>query len=288
MLRLNDEFALIGVGAEGCAAVNYMFWKNNFKKCILFDTDEAALKQYEVTDKITQHCNYHSLICDLSRRSRVAVVVTDVSSEAGLKYAAEICRIAGKTCGLSVAFAVCSDGWKDTRDIVQRNRCIQQLLRAADAVIPVTQMESDAVMPVTGKQLLRLSSEGELTYGVSMLSDLVSGQSIISLDVADLKAVLWRAGLVSLTRGVGSGNDRARIAAKEALSTMLFNIKDAKGLVIKVQGGKEVGLAEVNEAAEVIREATCDDASIITGVGNDYMNKNVEVTILASGFDAYR
>lgn len=128
-----------------------------------------------------------------------------------------------------------------------------------------------------------------LRQGVQGISDLITEHGLINLDFADVKSVMKQAGSALMGIGHGSGENRAVIAAQQAIESPLLevSIDGARGVVFNITGGSNFTLQEVNEAAEVITAAVSPDANIIFGatIKND-MQDRVEITVIATGFDA--
>ncbi len=126
-----------------------------------------------------------------------------------------------------------------------------------------------------------------LRHGVQAISEVITVPGLINLDFADIKAVMKDAGPAWMSIGIGSGKNRAVDAAKEALASPLLDVSidGSKGVLFNVIGGSSLTLFEVNEAAEIIKEAVDPDANIIFGVAHDpNMNKEVKITLIATGF----
>ncbi len=126
-----------------------------------------------------------------------------------------------------------------------------------------------------------------LAHGVQAISDVITVPGMINLDFADVRAVMKDAGPAWMSIGRGSGQNRAVDAAKEALASPLLDVTagGAKGVLFNVVGGSSLTLFEVNEAAEVIKQAVDPEANIIFGVAHDpKMDKEVKITLIATGF----
>ena len=126
-----------------------------------------------------------------------------------------------------------------------------------------------------------------LRHGVQAISEVITVPGLINLDFADIKAVMKDAGPAWMSIGIGSGKNRATDAAREALASPLLDVSidGSKGVLFNVIGGSSLTLFEVNEAAEVIKEAVDPTANIIFGVAHDPdMNKEVKITLIATGF----
>ena len=128
-----------------------------------------------------------------------------------------------------------------------------------------------------------------LRQGVQGISDLITVPGLINLDFADVKTIMRDAGSSMMGIGTATGENRAVEAARAAVMSPLLevNIQGARGILFNVTGGSDLGLFEVNEAAEVIKEAADPEANIIFGtVIDDRMRDEVKVTVIATGFDA--
>ena len=126
-----------------------------------------------------------------------------------------------------------------------------------------------------------------LRHGVQAISEVITVPGLINLDFADIKAVMKDAGPAWMSIGIGSSKSRAVDAAKEALASPLLDVSidGSKGVLFNIVGGSSLTLFEVNEAAEVIKEAVDPEANIIFGVAHDpNMEKEVKITLIATGF----
>jgi cell division protein FtsZ len=114
---------------------------------------------------------------------------------------------------------------------------------------------------------------------------------LINLDFADVRLVMHQAGSALMGVGTGTGENRAVEAAKAAITSPLIEeqIDGAKGMLLNVTGGEDLGLFEVNEAAEVVTSASDQNANVIFGaVIDDQLRDEVRVTVIATGFGAQR
>jgi len=126
-----------------------------------------------------------------------------------------------------------------------------------------------------------------LRHGVQAIAEVITVPGLINLDFADVRAVMKDAGPAWMSIGVGTGKNRAVDAAKEALASPLLDVsvEGSKGVLFNVAGGPGLTLFEVNEAAEVIREAVDPSANIIFGVLQDTSLKDeIRITLIATGF----
>ena len=129
-----------------------------------------------------------------------------------------------------------------------------------------------------------------LLQGVQGITDLITTPGLINLDFADVKAVMTDAGSSLMGIGQARGDNRAEEAARSAISSPLLeaSIDGARGVLLNIAGGSDLGLREVNEAASVITKAAHPDAKIIFGaVVDDTLGDEVRVTVIAAGFDRW-
>jgi cell division protein FtsZ len=125
---------------------------------------------------------------------------------------------------------------------------------------------------------------------VQGITDLITTPGLINTDFADVKMIMSDAGSALMGIGYGSGEGRALNAARAAISSPLLeaSIEGARGILLTIAGGTDLGLFEVNEAAEVIHGVAHPDANIIFGtVIDDEMGDEVRVTVIAAGFDRW-
>jgi len=126
-----------------------------------------------------------------------------------------------------------------------------------------------------------------LCHGVQAIAEVITVPGLINLDFADVSAVMKDAGPAWMSVGRGSGQNRAVDAAKEALASPLLDVSidGSKGVLFNIVGGSSLTLVEVNDAAEVIKQAVDSEANIIFGVAHDpAMDKEIRITLIATGF----
>jgi len=127
-----------------------------------------------------------------------------------------------------------------------------------------------------------------LRHGVQAISEVITVPGMINLDFADVKSVMKDAGPAWMSIGTGTGKNRAVDAAKEALASPLLDVsmEGSKGILFNVVGGNSLTLFEVNEAAEIIKQAVDPEANIIFGVAHDpnMDSEELRITLIATGF----
>ena len=127
-----------------------------------------------------------------------------------------------------------------------------------------------------------------LHQGIQGISELITIPGLINLDFADVRAIMSEGGAALMAVGKASGEDRARLAAEQAISSQLLDITidGAKGVLFNVTGGPSLTLFEVNQAAAMIRETTHPDVNLIFGAVIDPdMTDEIRVTVIATGFE---
>jgi cell division GTPase FtsZ len=130
-----------------------------------------------------------------------------------------------------------------------------------------------------------------LRQGVQGISDLITVPGLINLDFADVRTIMKEAGSALMGIGRGSGENRAQDAARQAIASPLLEISiaGAQGVLFNITGGPGLGLFEVDEAAQIIKETADPEANIIFGtVIDERMGDEVTITVIATGFDASR
>src|SRR3954465_11071430 len=131
-------------------------------------------------------------------------------------------------------------------------------------------------------------ADNVLRQGVQGITDLITIPGLINLDFADVRTIMHDAGSALMGIGAASGENRAAEAAKIAISSPLLeeSVEGATGILLNITGGNDLGLFEVNEAAEIVNQAADANSNIIFGaVIDDGMGDEVRVTVIATGFD---
>ncbi|HPT94968.1 MAG TPA: cell division protein FtsZ [Microbacteriaceae bacterium] len=160
--------------------------------------------------------------------------------------------------------------------------------------------EVDTLIVVPNDRLLEISDRGismieafatadqVLLAGVQGITDLITTPGLINLDFADVKSVMQGAGSALMGIGSARGADRAIKAAELAVESPLLeaSIEGAHGVLLSIQGGSNLGIFEINDAAQLVKEAAHPEANIIFGtVIDDTLGDEVRVTVIAAGFD---
>ncbi|MBN2499433.1 MAG: cell division protein FtsZ, partial [Anaerolineales bacterium] len=128
-----------------------------------------------------------------------------------------------------------------------------------------------------------------LRQGIQGISELITVPGLINLDFADVRAIMSEGGAALMAVGRASGEDRARVAAEQAITSNLLDITidGARGILFNVTGGSDLSLFEVNQAAAIIKETAHPDVNLIFGaVVDPNMDEDIRITVIATGFDS--
>ncbi|MCW2739045.1 cell division protein FtsZ, partial [Nocardioides sp.] len=167
---------------------------------------------------------------------------------------------------------------------------ISQLREEVDTLIVIP---NDRQLSISDKQVSVMdefkSADQVLLSGVQGITDLITTPGLINLDFADVKSVMKGAGSALMGIGSARGDDRSIVAGEMAIASPLLeaSMDGAHGVLLSIAGGSDLGLFEINEAAQLVADAAHPDANIIFGaVIDDALGDEVRVTVIAAGFDA--
>jgi cell division protein FtsZ len=179
-------------------------------------------------------------------------------------------------------------GFEGRRRAEQAHIGIEELREQVDTLIVI---ENDRLLQVVEKKTSILDAfkmaDDILRQGVQGITDLITVPGIVNLDFADVRAIMTEAGSALMGIGTASGENRAAEAAHTAVSSPLLesSIEGATGVLLNISGPPDMGLFEVNEAAEVVTGAADQNANVIFGaVIDESLKDEVRVTVIATGF----
>jgi cell division protein FtsZ len=309
-----EHFALIkviGVGGGGSNAVNRMIRAEMMGvEFIAVNTDAQALLQSDaphkirIGDKLTRGLGAGAdpqvgqraaeedseKIYEALKDADMIFITAGMGGGTGSGAAPVIAEIAKDLGALTVGVITKPFSFEGVRRKLVAEQYSEQLKEKCDTLITIP---NDRLREVVDKKTSILDAfrvvDDVLRQGVQGISDLITVPGLINLDFADVKTIMRDAGSSMMGIGIGTGENRAIEAARAAVMSPLLevNIQGARGILFNVTGGSDLGLFEVNEAAEVIKEAADPEANIIFGtVIDDRMRDEVKVTVIATGFDA--
>ena len=206
----------------------------------------------------------------------------------GAPVVAEIAKSLG---ALTIGVVTRPFGFEGRRRSVQAEAGIQRLKEKVDTLIVIP---NDRLLTVSNDKTSMVNAfkmaDEVLLQGVQGITDLITTPGLINTDFADVKMIMSNAGTAIMGIGTASGDNRAVTAAKLAITSPLLeaSIEGARGILLNIAGGSDLGLFEVNEAAEIIHGVAHPDANIIFGqVIDDSMGDEVRVTVIAAGFERW-
>jgi len=174
----------------------------------------------------------------------------------------------------------------------QAERGLENLRERVDTLIVI---ENDRLLQVVEKRTSIIDAfrmaDDVLRQGVQGITDLITVPGLVNLDFADVRTIMTDAGSALMGIGAASGENRAAEAARAAVSSPLLeaSIEGATGILLNITGGADIGLFEVNEAAEVVTSAADANANVIFGaVIDDAKGDEITVTVIATGFGGDR
>jgi cell division protein FtsZ len=183
-------------------------------------------------------------------------------------------------------------GFEGRKRSQQAEQGIESLRDKLETLIVI---ENDRLLQVVEKQTSVVDAfrmaDDVLRQGVQGITDLITVPGLVNLDFADVRTIMREAGSALMGIGSASGDNRAAEAARAAVSSPLLesSIEGATGILLNITGGPDIGLFEVNEAAEVVTSAADVNANVIFGaVIDDAMGEEIRVTVIATGFGGGR
>ena len=311
-LEMNQlaKIKVIGVGGGGCNAVNRMidsglkgvdFIVANTDLQVLNDSLAPTKLQLgaELTDGLGAGAKPEigkeaaleskSEIEDALKGADMVFVTCGMGGGTGTGASPIIAEIAQEQGALTVGIVTKPFSFEGKKRMEQAISGIDELKKHVDTLIVIP---NDRLRELIDKSTSMLEAFREvdniLHRGVQSISDLIAITGLVNLDFADVKAVMKDRGNALIGIGVGSGENRAVEAAKQAVTSPLLetSINGATDAIINVTGGTSLTLFEVEEAAEVIRTAANTDINTIFGaVINENLNDEVIVTVIATGFE---
>jgi cell division protein FtsZ len=301
---------VVGVGGGGVNAVNRMIEAGlRGVEFIAVNTDAQALLMSDADvkldigreltrglgagadpDKGRQAAEDHAQdIEDALKGADMVFVTAGEGGGTGTGGAPVVARIARALGALTIGVVTRPFSFAGKRRAGPAESGIGSLREEVDTLIVIP---NDKLLQMVDHQIAILDAfkqaDQVLMQGVSGITDLITTPGLINLDFADVKAVMSNAGSALMGIGSARGEDRARAAAEQAVSSPLLeaSIEGAHGVLLSIAGGSDLGLFEVSSAADLIQSAAHEDANIIFGtVIDDALGDEVRVTVIAAGFE---
>ncbi|MGH9155006.1 MAG: cell division protein FtsZ [Acidimicrobiales bacterium] len=303
---------VVGIGGGGVNAVNRMIDAGlKGVEFIAVNTDAQALLMSDADVKLDigrqltrglgagsdpevgrQAAEEHrDEIEEVLKGSDMVFITAGEGGGTGTGGAAVVAEVAKSLGALTIGVVTRPFGFEGRRRSVQAETGIQRLKEKVDTLIIIP---NDRLLTVSNDKTSMVNAfkmaDEVLLQGVQGITDLITTPGLINTDFADVKMIMNNAGTAIMGIGTASGEGRAVIAARAAITSPLLeaSIEGARGILLNIAGGSDLGLFEVNEAAEIIHGVGHPDANIIFGsVVDDAMGDEVRVTVIATGFDRW-
>ncbi len=301
---------VIGVGGAGNNAVNRMI-EAGIKGVdfIAVNTDRQALQKskagtkIQIGEKITRGLGAganpdigaqsaeenKSEIAETLRGSDMVFVTAGMGGGTGTGAAPIVAQAAKEMGILTIGVVTKPFTFEGKKRLSQAERGIESLKGKVDSLVVIP---NDKLLQIVDRktsinEAFRMADD-VLRQGVQGISDLIAVTGTVNLDFADVKTIMLNTGMAHMGIGRASGENRAEDAAKQAVQSPLLetSIEGARGVIINITGGEDLGLHEVNTAAELVQRSVDPEANIIFGTVTDpEMKDEIQITVIATGFE---
>lgn len=305
------KIKVVGIGGGGCNAVSSMVSQNTISGVdfVCINTDKQALSsanspvKVQIGENLTRGLGSGAnpevgrkaadesveRIKEVLAGADMVFLTAGLGGGTGTGASPIIAKIAKSLGSLTIGVATKPFAFEGTKRATVAEDGVAALKSEVDALIVIP---NQRLLEVVDKKMTILEAFGladsVLAQGVQGISDLIVLPGLINVDFADVKTIMTNAGSALMGIGVASGEDRAVLAAKQAISSPLLEvtIDGAKGILFNVTGGKDLTMNEVDEAARVVSGAADKDANIIFGAAIDEsLEDKIRITVVATGFD---
>ncbi len=301
---------VIGVGGAGNNAVNRMIDAGiRNVEFIAVNTDRQALNESKASSKIqigekltrglgaganpdigTQAAEEsRSEIAEALKGADMVFVTAGMGGGTGTGAAPIVAETARELGILTIGVVTKPFTFEGKRRLSQAERGVAALKGKVDTLVVIP---NDKLLQVIDRKTSMLEAfrmaDDVLRQGVQGISDLICVPGVINLDFADVRAIMLNQGMAHMGIGCASGENRAEDAAKQAIQSPLLetSIEGARGIIINITGGSDMGLHEANTAAELVQRSADPEANIIFGtVIDDAMGDEIQITVIATGFE---
>ena len=304
------QIKVVGIGGGGSNAVDRMIAVGvQGVEFVALNTDAQALAQssapvrMRIGDKITrglgsggdpsigEKAAQESMgeISTILEGSDMVFVTAGMGGGTGTGGAAVVAEAARSLGALTVAVVTKPFSFEGTRRMKIASDGIEKLRQHVDTLIVIPNDRLlEVVDPKASVRDAFLSADDLLRQGIQGISDLIIGTGLVNVDFNDVRSVMGNGGSALMSIGYGQGESRATDAAIQAINSKLLDISidGARGVLFNIKGSSDMTLFEVNEAAEIIRRTVDEEANIIFGAAiDDSLNNQIQITVIATGFD---
>jgi len=301
---------VIGVGGAGNNAVNRMI-EADIKgvEFIAVNTDRQALQKskaptkIQIGEKITRGLGAganpdigaqaaeesRSEIGEALRGADMVFVTAGMGGGTGTGAAAIVAGTAKEMGILTIAVVTKPFTFEGKKRLAQAERGVESLKGKVDSLVVIP---NDKLLQIIDRKTSIVEAfkmaDDVLRQGVQGISDLIAIEGLVNLDFADVKTIMLNRGMAHMGIGRASGENRAEDAAKQAIQSPLLetSIEGARGVIINITGGSDLGLQEINTAAELVQRSVDPEANIIWGsVIDESLGDEIVITVIATGFE---
>lgn len=308
-----EQFAsikVIGVGGGGNNAVNRMI-SSGLKgvEFIAINTDKQALHmsqaplKIQIGEKLTKGLGAGAnpevgqkaaeeskeAIVEVIKGADMVFITAGMGGGTGTGAAPIVAQVAKELGILTVGVVTKPFSFEGRKRMLHAEKGIGELRSKVDTLVTIP---NERLLQVVEKKASIIEAfriaDDVLKQGVQGISDLITIPGLVNLDFADVKTIMINTGLAHMGVGRGTGDNRAAEAAKQAIHSPLLetSINGATGVLLNITGGSNLGLFEVNEAAELVSQAADPDANIIFGaVIDEKLQDEIRITVIATGFE---
>jgi len=304
------KIKVIGCGGSGNNAVNRMITEGlKNVEFIAVNTDKQALmlskasQKIQIGDKLTKGLGAGANpeigqkaaeeskeeIANAIKGAEMVFVTAGMGGGTGTGAAPVIAEIAKSMGILTVGVVTKPFPFEGKKRMQFAEEGIRKLKEKVDTLVTIP---NERLLSIVDKKTSLMDSfkmaDDVLRQGVQGISDLITIPGLVNLDFADVRTIMTEKGLAHMGVGRGTGDNRAKEAAKQAISSPLLetSIAGATGVLLNITGGSDLGLLEINEAAEIVQQSADPDAQIIFGaVIDENIKDEIRITVIATGFE---
>ena len=308
------KIKVVGLGGGGSNALNSMITLQQIQgvEFIAINTDAQALlgnqapTKVQIGESLTRGLGSggnpmigkeaaeesHEKIQEVLEGADMVFITAGMGGGTGTGSASVTAAVAKQLGALTVAVVTKPFAFEGSRRMVVAEEGIEELKDKVDAliVIPNQRLLEVVDKTMTLQEAFKLA-DSVLGQGVQGISDLITMPGLINVDFADVRSIMTNAGSALMGIGQAGGENRASTAARMAIASPLLevSIEGAKGVLFNIVGGPDLGMNEVNEAAQIIAQAAEPDANIIFGATiKEELVDMVKISVIATGFDESR
>ena len=310
MLDGTATIKVIGVGGAGNNAVNRMIESGiRGVEFISVNTDRQALQEskagtkIQIGEKITRGLGAganpdigaqsaeenKSEIAEVLRGADMVFVTAGMGGGTGTGAAPIVAATAKEMGILTIGVVTKPFTFEGKKRLSQAERGVESLKGKVDTLVVIP---NDKLLQIIDRKTSIVDAfkmaDDVLRQGVQGISDLIAVPGLVNLDFADVKTIMLNTGIAHMGIGRACGENRAEDAAKQAIQNPLLesSIEGARGVIINITGGANLGLHEVNTAAELIQRSVDPEANIIFGaVIDETLEEDLVITVIATGFE---